>query len=205
MHTLSIDRVSKQSVVATVQGLERVEVQEVDTACTNDDDGDGVINGDDAFPDDPDEWNDNDGDGTGDNADPDDDQDGDLDEVDEFPMGQGLPTNSAEGCKYQNAAFTLSIEYEGHNSFDEYTAVGTVPGADGLDWDVQFQNSSGEWVNSLTFDLGLTNSDISEQINARVIPANVGVAHHFPDGHMVLIKMSTEQAVSYTHLRAHET
>ena len=196
MHTLSIDRVSKQSVVATVLGLERVEVQEVDTACTNDNDGDGVINGDDAFPNDPDEWNDNDGDGTGDNADPDDDQDGDLDEDDEFPMGQGLPTNSAEGCKYQNAAFTLSIEYEGHNSFDEYTAVGTVPGADGLDWDVQFQNSSGEWVNSLTFDLGLTNSDISEQINARVIPANVGVAHHFPDGHMVLIKMSTEQGYS---------
>ena len=28
------------------------------------------------------------------------------------------------------------------------------------------------------------------------MPANVGVAHHFPDGHMVLIKMSTEQGYS---------
>ena len=196
MNTLSIDRVSKQSVTTTVQGLDRVEVQEVDTTCTNDDDGDGVINGEDAFPNDPTESSDNDNDGKGDNQDPDDDNDGDLDGDDDFPLGQGLPTNSAEGCKYQNAAFNVSVEYDGHNSFDEYTVVGTVPSADGLDWSVQFQNSSGEWLDSLTFDLGLTDSDLAEQISVRVIPANVGVAHHFPDGHLVLIKMSTSQGFS---------
>jgi len=196
MNTLSIDRVSKQSVTTTVQGLDRVEVQEVDTTCTNDDDGDGVINGEDAFPTDPTESSDNDNDGKGDNQDPDDDNDGDLDDDDEFPLGQGLPTNSAEGCKYQNAAFNVSVEYEGHNSFDEYTVVGTVPSADGVDWSVQFQNSSGEWLDSLTFDLGLTDSDLTEQISVRVVPANVGVAHHFPDGHLVLIKMSTDQGYS---------
>jgi hypothetical protein len=196
MNTLSIDRVSKQSVSATVQGPERVEVVEIDATCTNDDDGDGVINGEDAFPNDSKETVDTDGDGTGDEADTDDDGDGFLDNVDEFPLGQGQPTNSAEGCKYQNAAFNVSVEYDGHNSFDEYTVVGTVPGSDGLYWSVQFQNSSGGWLDSVTFDLGLTDSDLTEQISVRVVPANVGVAHHFPDGHLVLIKMSTDQGYS---------
>ena len=40
-----------------------------------DDDGDGVADGDDAFPDDGTEWLDTDGDGTGNNADTDDDGD----------------------------------------------------------------------------------------------------------------------------------
>ena len=51
-------------------------------------------------------------------------------------------------------------------------------------------------MDSLTFDLGLTDSDLAEQISVRVIPANVGVAHHFPDGHLVLIKVSTNQGYS---------
>ena len=196
INTLSIDRVSKQSITLSVQGDDRVGVEEIDTACTNDDDGDGVINGEDAFPNDSTETSDNDNDGIGDNEDSDDDNDGELDDDDDFPLGQGLPTNTAVGCKYQNAEFSISVEYDGHNSFDEYTVVGTVPGADGLDWNVHFQNSSGGWVDSMTFDLGLSDSNLAEQINIRVVPANVGVAHHFPDGHLVLVKISTEQGYS---------
>ena len=48
----------------------------------------------------------------------------------------------------------------------------------------------------MTFDLGLSDSNLAEQINIRVVPANVGVAHHFPDGHLVLVKISTEQGYS---------
>ena len=196
LNTLTIDRVSKQSVTSTVQGPDRIEVRELDATCTNDDDGDGVINGEDSFPADSTETSDNDNDGIGDNKDEDDDNDGELDADDEFPLGQGIPSSSADGCKYQNADFTIMVEYEGHNSFDEYTVIGTVPGADGANWGVQFQNSSGEWVDSVMFDLGLSNSDLTEQINVRVVPANVGISHHFPDGHLVLIKISTNQGYS---------
>jgi hypothetical protein len=196
LNTLSIDRISKQSVITTVIGSDRIEVQEVDLSCTNDNDGDGVINGEDAFPNDSTESSDNDGDLIGDNADPDDDNDGDNDWEDDFPLGQGQPTNSVGGCKYQDAEFTISIEYEGHNSFDEYTVVGTIPGADGTYWKVQFQNSTGEWLETATFDMGLTNSDITEELIIRVAPANVGVAHHFSEGHKVLVKISTIQGYS---------
>jgi surface protein len=67
-----------------------------------DTDGDGVIDGEDAFPLDPNEYLDTDGDGIGNNADPDDDNDGLLDEEDPYPLdpnnqpdtdGDGIPDN----------------------------------------------------------------------------------------------------------------
>ena len=54
--------------------------------CDPDDDNDGRLDGDDAFPNDPNEWFDTDLDGVGDNADPDDDGDGQSD-VDEVACG----------------------------------------------------------------------------------------------------------------------
>ena len=53
---------------------------------SNDLDGDGVVNVDDAFPLDPTESVDTDNDGTGDNADTDDDDDSVLDADDAFPL-----------------------------------------------------------------------------------------------------------------------
>jgi len=52
---------------------------------SQDTDGDGVPNDEDAFPQDPSEWIDSDGDGIGDNADTDDDNDGILDVFDFVP------------------------------------------------------------------------------------------------------------------------
>lgn len=49
-------------------------------------DGDGVVDGEDAFPDDPNEWIDSDNDGIGNNADPNDDNDGVPDLTDTFPQ-----------------------------------------------------------------------------------------------------------------------
>ena len=136
--------------------------------------------GEDAFPRDSSEWSDNDGDGIGDNEDSDDDEDGTVDADDDFPLGQGLFENQDVGCKYNDAYFNVTVNYQGHNSFDEYTVVGTVPGADGAQWSVEFQNSTGSWSDTHSFDLGLGNSDLSDQISLRVVPAFVGSAHHSP-------------------------
>ena len=53
---------------------------------TEDTDGDGVLDFEDAFPEDATEWSDNDADGIGDNADRDDDNDGYNDDRDAFPQ-----------------------------------------------------------------------------------------------------------------------
>ena len=58
-----------------------------------DEDGDGVLDEDDAFPSDPNESADADGDGLGNNADTDDDNDGIADELDRFPLD---PTRSRD-------------------------------------------------------------------------------------------------------------
>tara|TARA_Y100000588_G_scaffold116726_1_gene127800 strand:+ start:24809 stop:34276 length:9468 start_codon:yes stop_codon:yes gene_type:complete len=100
-----------------------------------------------------------------------------------------------EDCQYEVAQFTLSIDYEGHNSFDTYVVTGTVPGMDGIFWKVEFENSTGDWQESISFDMGLENVETST-INVRVTPANSSVAHHFPEGHMVLVKFSTIQGYS---------
>jgi uncharacterized membrane protein len=59
-----------------------------------DSDGDGISNNQDAFPNDPAEWNDTDGDGIGDNADPDDDNDGYSDAVEIIAGTDPLDQNS---------------------------------------------------------------------------------------------------------------
>ena len=62
----------------------------------------------DAFPTDPDEWNDNDGDGIGDNEDPDDDNDNFLD-VDEIANG----TDSFDGCDPDENSTSCDIDEDG--------------------------------------------------------------------------------------------
>ncbi len=60
----------------------------------NDDDNDGVLDSDDAFPQDPSEDTDTDGDGTGNNADTDDDGDGVADSSDAFPLDSSEDTDT---------------------------------------------------------------------------------------------------------------
>lgn len=61
---------------------------------TDDDDGDLVPNEEDAFPDDPSEFQDTDGDGLGDNVDPDADGDGTPNSEDAFPLDPALRADS---------------------------------------------------------------------------------------------------------------
>lgn len=60
----------------------------------DDDDNDGVLDNEDPFPLDKDEWADTDGDGVGDNADDDDDNDGVPDEQDDLPLDPNETTDT---------------------------------------------------------------------------------------------------------------
>ena len=74
-------------------------------------DGDGILDGDDAFPSDPDEWDDTDGDGIGNNADTDDDGDG---MPDDYEIANGLdPLNAADAAEDADGdGFTNLEEFE---------------------------------------------------------------------------------------------
>jgi len=81
---------SDNSLAYTAEPAFHVVSYEVDE---NDSDCDGVVNDEDAFPNDPQEWLDTDGDGIGNNADTDDDNDGVEDSEDLFPLD---PTESLD-------------------------------------------------------------------------------------------------------------
>ena len=134
LRTLTIDRVSKQDIIATVLTDSRIEVQKLNPSCQ-------------------------------------------------------------EGCEFEMAEFMISIHYDGHNSFDTYDAVATVPGTDGILWNVEFQNSTGNWTQSLNFDLGLDNEN-QREILVRVTAANSSYAHDFVNGHNIIVKISTSQGYS---------
>ena len=99
-----------------------------------DDDGDGVLDGDDAFPEDAAEWMDTDSDGTGDNADSDDDNDGVDDYQDAFPKddrgsadsdGDGLPNKweTENGLNPNDASDSDSDnDFDGFTALEEFTA-----------------------------------------------------------------------------------
>ena len=77
--------------------------QDTWTYATTDWDGDGVVNGEDAFPYDATEWLDTDGDSIGNNTDPDDDNDDLPDVMDPLPL---------------QAKFNLNANYKGSNVKD---------------------------------------------------------------------------------------
>ncbi len=77
----------------------------------NDDDNDGVLDDNDAFPNDPSEWSDADGDGKGDNVDDDDDNDGITDLMEERCFSDPLDANSVptdtDGVKWKVGAVPI--------------------------------------------------------------------------------------------------
>ena len=81
-------------------------------ACDDDDDGDGVIDSEDAFPLDNTETTDTDSDGMGNNADPDDDGDGVIDSEDAFPLDNTETTDTdSDGVGDNSDAFPNNSAY----------------------------------------------------------------------------------------------
>jgi hypothetical protein len=97
---------------------------------TDDYDGDGVADVDDAFPVNPNETTDTNGDGVGNNADPDDDSDGVVDEEDDLPVNPDETTDSDGDNEGDNA----DPDDDGDNVADDGDAFPDDP-AEAMDSD----------------------------------------------------------------------
>jgi hypothetical protein len=102
-------------------------------------------------------------------------------------------------CEYSPAEFTLRIDYSGHNPLDTFDIVGTVLGTDGNLWLVEFENESGSWNSTASFEMGLDTAEVIDNFRVRVTPANRSHAHHFEIGHTILVMFSTAGGYSTEH------
>jgi hypothetical protein len=142
-----------------------------------DDDGDGVPDGSDAFPLDPNEWIDTDRDGIGNNADPDDDNDGIPDAIDPYPldpfnnMGSLLVyiNNTLNGMSSDllamNASLTSRISSAESNILNAIADVNAS-------LSVNIQNL----LASITAEISSMNSSLSNQLNSLLSTVSSDIA-----------------------------
>lgn len=139
-------------------------------ADTADSDGDGVIDKDDAFPNDPAETLDTDLDGLGNNADPDDDNDGVIDIQDGYPLDAGRAQwtimTSAEGGGYIIPAGEIPV------GFGESLTVTAAPQNGYLLAELLVDGSSITGQNSYTF----SGIDAHHTVVARFAPVEAGLS-----------------------------
>ena len=94
-------------------------------------------------------------------------------------------------CTYDAVDFNLNLNYIGHQSYDNYTVNGIVPGADGVNWTVEFKDDSGNWNSSTSVEMGLENTLSINDFEVRITPAKVNTAHHLNNGHQIRIIFTT--------------
>jgi hypothetical protein len=95
--------------------------------------------------------------------------------------------------------FIFAVDYLGHESLDSYSVGALVTGSDSADWVVEFHNGSGDWNISTTFDIGLDNSVLFNDLHIRVTPAEQNVSHSFIEGHTISIQFSTQDGFFQSH------
>ena len=86
------------------------------------------------------------------------------------------------------------IDYEGHETSDEFNIRATVPGTDSAEWAIQIDNGSGEYTDSTTLLMSI--DDDQKTISVKITPPNSTVARHFPDGRAVAIQISSDNGVN---------
>ena len=93
---------------------------------------------------------------------------------------------------YEVIEFTIELEYEGNEGYDEYT-IGTVFDSIDVDqWSIEFFNGTDAngtelWVEELPANLGL-NSNSSVTVRMRVVIASIAGAQTIDDGHKIRLR-----------------
>ena len=60
------------------------------------------------------------------------------------------------------------IDYEGHETSDEFNIRATVPGTDSAEWAIQIDNGSGEYTDSTTLLMSI--DDDQKTISVKITP-----------------------------------
>jgi hypothetical protein len=88
----------------------------------------------------------------------------------------------------------LGVQYDGHETFQTYTAYPLLEGGGGLPlnegdggWTVELHNGSGIWGEETNISMGLDSITNFTELHVRIIPPNQSVAHYIEGGQQVTI------------------
>ena len=95
---------------------------------------------------------------------------------------------------YSPIRVEIELNYEGHETSDEFDLRAIVPGTDGSSWSVTFDNGSGEF--SETTSVTMSIEDDVKVVTAEITPPNASVARHFSNGRAISIQISSGTGVS---------
>jgi len=110
-----------------------------------------------------------------------------------------------DGSGYSVIEVDITVDYDGNQISDTFSASGSVSGQDGSKWAIQFQNGSAdEWIDDLDIVLGVgmnstdTNQVLQMVIKAKIIlPAqNETFVFELGAGHDVVFEFTTGSAMS---------
>ena len=107
-------------------------------------------------------------------------------------LGHALAIANSEGG-FEPVEFQLAVDYLGHEPFDTFSIFGDVVGTDGIHWQVEFNNGSGDWNSTVEFNMGLDNAMNFSDLHVRVTPANQSTAHAFDNGHTISLTVVSKE------------
>ena len=105
-----------------------------------------------------------------------------------------LFANSDGEGGYDPMLVEIEVDYEGHETSDVFNLRATVPGTDGSDWAVLFDNGSGEYSASPTLLMSI--EDDQKTVKAQITPPNSSVARHFSNGRTLTIQVFSDNGVN---------
>ena len=105
-----------------------------------------------------------------------------------------LFANSDGEDGYDPMFLDIEVDYEGHETSDVFNLRATVPGTDGSDWTVLFDNGSGEYSVSPTLLMSI--EDDQKTVKVQITPPNSTVARHFPNGRTVTVQIFSDNGVN---------
>jgi hypothetical protein len=105
---------------------------------------------------------------------------------------------------YEAIYYHLGVQYDGHETFQTYTAYPLLEGTDlplnegDGGWTVELHNGSGIWTEETNISLGLDSITNFTELHVRIIPPNQSVVHYIEGGLQVTIFFK-DNPVTYFH------
>ncbi|MBT3971894.1 MAG: hypothetical protein HOE92_06725 [Euryarchaeota archaeon] len=115
-------------------------------------------------------------------------------EITNETLAYDLAWESGSDEEYAEVLMNIEVTYSGNDAYDFFTVTPSAQnGMDSGDWIVEIKNSTGEWTESSTVELGIgdvpSNATLTANLEIRIQAPNASVSYALVDGHRVNVRL----------------